>query len=259
MPVQLQEAVRLATRAYGNVERMLIERVNNPDDYVLMYINPRRIAVRWRKVIQRVQTNTRWVFQHWGQEPVTVTYSGVTGYMNTWRADYSQKYLVGESSYSFVEATTGDKKLSPYETPAFQALQRLRTFYEEPHKQMQGADLTQISGDELDENLQKLALNLYYRDTMFIGYFTRLEIREDEMSPWMWDYDMEFTAYETQESTWKGKVIKWENREIIRLAQEAGLGTDSNLAAANKADQVSLRLPYTYKWTNTETWKKEET
>jgi len=197
-----------------------------------MHVNPQRISVRQRKVIQRVQTNTRWVFQHWGAEPAVISYNGLTGYMNPKVAqEYSQRYIDDQLS-DFRVGEAGEKALSPYQTAAYQALLKLRTFYEEPHRSLQGDDLTKITGTRTDEKLQKLRLNFYYRDTMYVGYFTRMEIREEETSPWMWSYSMEFTAFDMQANVYAGVLHRWEADELKKAAVEKGYAVDEQLARA---------------------------
>lgn len=241
--IQLAASLRIATRPFNDIERMVIERANDPEDHVVMHINPQRISIRHRKVIQRVQTNTRWVFQHWGAEPVTLTYSGVTGYMNPKLAqDIMQRYMLDQiADFRWGRGLAQEKLVSPYTTPAYRALLKLKEFYEEPHKELQGTDLTSVSGNLTDVRLQKLKLNLYYRDTMYIGYFTRMEIQEEENSPWMWSYSMEYTAYDTQTSRWKGLVTKWERDELGKAAIEAGVDPDLLLhrGAAETASSIT--------------------
>jgi len=265
--IQLAAPVRTATRPFNDVERMAIERANTPSDFVVMHINPQRINIRYRKVIQRVQTNTRWVFQHWGAEPVTLTYNGLTGYMNSEVAqEYSRKYLPNQIT-SLRDAREARKFLTPYETNAYRALLRLKTFYEEPHKWLQGRDLTKIAGANIDDRLQGLKLNLYYRDTMYVGYFTRMEIREEETSPWMWAYSMEFTAYDTQSSPWQGQLTSWERDALAEAAKEAGIEVDKVLARASKLVEKSAPStkgtipPGPARWgpaaASEQAWKKE--
>lgn len=240
---QLGIPIQITTRDYSNIERMVIERAKDPTDYVVMRINPQRIAIRQRKVIQRVQTNTRWVFQHWGAEPVDISYSGVTGYMNVKIAqEYSQRYIPGQLN-DFRYGVLSDKRLSPYNTPAYQALLKLRTFYEEPHKTLQGSDLTKISGRQTDAKLQQIRLNLYYRDNLYTGYFTRMEIREEETSPWMWNYSMEFTAFETTANTFSERLRLVERAELEKAAKAAGIAVDEHLAKGANIARSGIRLP----------------
>jgi hypothetical protein len=221
---------------------MVIERANNQADYVLMYINPQRITIRYRKVIQQVQTNTRWVFQHWGAEPVTISYNGVTGYMNSVKAqEYIQKWHP-ESFKDFYNGKSGMKRISTYETPAYLALLKLKTFYEEPHRWLQGRDLTKLSGELTDARLQDLKLNLYYRDTIYTGYFIRMEIQEEEMSPWMWSYSMEFTAYETQSNPFARQWVRWERDDLRKAAIEAGVRSDALLARASGLTETAPKV-----------------
>lgn len=239
-----------ASRGWKAVEPMVIERANvsGEENIVEMYINPQRIAIRRRKVIQRVQTNTRWVFQHWGAEPIIISYNGVTGYMNSEEArNYSQKNFPNQPDD--FDTKFGKWRFSPYQTEAYRALAKLRSFYEVPHEQMQGADLTQLSGADIDENLNKLVLRLYFRDTMYVGFLTRMEIREEEMSPWMWNYTMEFMAYSSQENVWRtGLVTSVPADELMRRAREDGeLELDRNLTAASDTGQTT-RPPFVYRW-----------
>jgi len=109
----------------------------------------------------------------------------------------------------------------------------LRTFYEEPHKQLQGSDLTQIRGSDIDEDLHRLLLKLSYRESNYIGYFTRLEIREEESSPWMWSYEMEFVSY-----YWKPKMelsrqtIADLTQALFALTPSFNVSADEQLASA---------------------------
>ncbi len=187
----------IISKRSANVEAMRLWRYHKPEDFVEMRINPQRISVDSRKVINKVQTNTRWVFQHWGIEPSIIRYSGVTGYIRSFDVNDLRKGDATSASdhqrnelYPLPDTTV----TSPYETRAFQALMVLRTFYEEPHKSLQGRSLTQLSGADIDDEISKLLLVLSYRDSKYIGYLTTMEISEQEKSPWSWDYRMEFQA-----------------------------------------------------------------
>ena len=215
----------LLARRKAETEPLRISRYRVPSEYVEMRVNPQRITVAFRKVIQRIQTNTRWVFQHWGMEPVQIQYSGVTGYIRSIAAAaYSNRYQLNQSQdltsdLSGYPATN----VSPYETPAYQALMLLRRFYEEPHKSLQGKDLTQISGSDVDENLKRLLLKLDYREGMYLGYLTRMDIREEENSPWLWYYEMEFIARSYQ---LKMEISKQTLSDLVRALYATTNGYD---------------------------------
>jgi len=189
------------------IERIKIERISDSNDFVEMYVNPQRISIRQSKVMQQVQTNTGWIFQHWGYEPIVISYSGVTGYI-----DHHSK--------------------DPYTTNAYQALLKLKHFYEAPQKQLQGmaADLNKISA-EVNTELSKLALRLHYRADTYDGYLTRFEFTEEESSPWLWSYSMEFKAYS---STYSTSALS-ESSSLSAFESEAksrGLSQDSDLTGA---------------------------
>ena len=226
----------LLKRRQSNVERVRIERYHNPDDWVEMRINPQRITVTSRKVIQRVQTNTRWVFQHWGMEPVVIRYSGVTGYIQSVVADVITPLGMSQDENPTEKSqyvSPSDGYVSPYETPAFQALAILREFYEQPHKELQGTDLTAISGQAIDENLRKLLLKFTYRDGSYIGYLTMMEIQEDESSPWMWNYSMEFIAlYHRTRVSLNDQTISELVRALFALSPGFNMSSDNELQNA---------------------------
>lgn len=212
------ESQILITRRAMDVEPMRIERKYKPDEWIEMRINPQRISISFRKVIQRIQTNTRWVFQHWGMEPVVLRYSGVTGYIRGVSHEvYTDLYLEQDQAYDITKkramSPAQQSYISPYETPAYQALMMLRQFYEEPHKQLQGRSLTQLRGSDIDDELDRLLLKLNYRESSYVGYLTRMEIREEETNPWMWFYDMEFISYlyEARTSLTRKKMMELVN------------------------------------------------
>jgi len=186
------------------IERIKIERISDPNDFVEMYVNPQRISIRQSKVMQQVQTNTGWIFQHWGYEPIVISYSGVTGYI-----DHSE---------------------NPYTTNAYRALLKLKHFYEAPQKQLQGmaADLNKISA-EVNTELSKLALRLHYRADTYDGYLTRFEFTEEESSPWLWSYSMEFKAYS---STYSPLSESSSLKDYEGEARNRGLSQDSDLTGA---------------------------
>lgn len=234
--MRLPEAL-LIDRRNRDIEPMHIERYHDDTDWVEMRINPQRISIQSRKVINRVQTNTRWVFQHWGMEPVILQYSGVTGYIRTvTNAADTDRHLPLASEYDITRKYVDpalNNYVSPYETPAYQALMVLRTFYEQPHKTLQGVDLTALRGEEVDAQLNKLLLKLSFRDSNYIGYFTRMTIQEDENSPWMWSYDMEFVA---QYWNTKQKLTQQTMSELVyalfSTSNNFNMSADDQLAAA---------------------------
>lgn len=231
-----ESQIYLARRSH-DVEPMHIARYHDPDDWIEMRINPQRIAIQSRKVINRVQTNTRWVFQHWGMEPVTLQYSGVTGYIKTMTdSTDTNPSLPLSTEYDITRKYTDPalrNYVSPYETPAFQALMTLRTFYEEPHRSLQGRDLTALRGEDIRNQLNKLLLKLDFRDSEYIGYFTRMTIQEDENSPWMWSYDMEFVAQYWNSKT---KLTQMDMTQLVwalfSTTSNFNMSSDNQLAAA---------------------------
>jgi hypothetical protein len=146
-------------------------------------------------------------------EPVTIRYSGFTGAMKTLMpsADSPPGLHIGRI-YDVFDASRGrlGGEASPYNTPAYRALRKLREFYEEPHKSLQGVDLTQLSGEDINYQLRQLLLSLYYRNGKYVGYFTRMEIQEEETSPWMWNYEMEFVACRSQLDMSEGSISQAE-------------------------------------------------
>jgi len=206
-------------------EPLTIERITD-HSYVTLYINPQRINIRQRKVMQQIQTNTGWIFQHWGYEPFIISYNGVTGYMNPWSLVNSGLTVTNEAVSAIQTLKQNPQEApSPYKTAAYKALLELRDFYEAPQKQMQGSDLTKITEDT-EVDLKKLALKLYYRADTYEGYLTKFELSEEEMSPWMWSYTMEFTAYS---STYQQQT----NNPLRQfLTEAAGLAKDDPLIKA---------------------------
>ena len=199
----------------GNeVEIMRIERANSADtDFVEMYVNPQRITIRQRKVMTPIQTNARWVFQHWGYEPVGISYSGVTGYINNKASLDSPPAFTGSTGASPVPFPGYTSINSPYYTNAYKALAKLRQFYESPQKELLGQDLTKTA-KATDADIKKLPLILYYRDSRYSGYLTRMDIQEEETSPWMWSYSMEYLAYKTEYKY----TIQYENIKLASIA-----------------------------------------
>jgi hypothetical protein len=211
----------------SSVEPIIIYRINDPTSNVSLYINPQRISIRQAKVMQQIQTNTGWVFQHWGYEPIVISYSGVTGYINP--------YNIGiDTSEENRAVKPPDPNMipTPYSTPAYKALAKLRDFYEAPQKQLQGmgADLTKITSN-IDAKLKQLALKFLYRADAYDGYLTRFEFNESEDSPWMWNYTMEFKAYNSNySSSYNTNLIT----NYMDDANKAGIIDDSILKSALK-------------------------
>ena len=230
MAITLNQTI-IQRSAQKQAEPLTIERINDGKDYVILYINPQRINIRQKKVMQQVQTNTGWIFQHWGYEPFIISYNGVTGYMNPSTVTESVADL--RIDYYWREAGVQQQALiSPYKTPAYQALLKLRDFYETPQKQMQGMDLTKITKDT-DDNFKRLALRLYYRADTYEGYLTKFELSEEEMSPWMWSYTMEFTAYDSNYANQGSSTnVMNEIRNLKQYYNSVNTGTDADLIKA---------------------------
>jgi len=164
-------------------------------------------------------------------EPYTIQYSGVTGYIQSLTREVGidiTRPVIPEAIDNYDVRDFGreldiprfDTSISPYETPAYQALQKLRLFYLEPHEYLQGRDLTRINGSDIDEQLSKLLLRFHYRESLYIGYFMRMEIREEETSPWMWSYDMEFNAYDAKLKSVRNQAVNMTS--IVRRWIAAG-------------------------------------
>ena len=220
----------------SSVEPIIIYRINDTTSSVSLYINPQRISIRQSKVMQQVQTNTGWVFQHWGYEPIVISYSGVTGYINPWK-EYEDHESIAAAAIA--KGTDGGimqgklirilNKTSPYTTPAYRALTKLRDFYERPQKQLQGmgADLTKITSN-IDAKLKEFELKFIYRADTYDGYLTRFEFNESEDSPWMWNYTMEFKAYTSNYNTQLADLLATNRATAI----EKKLDDDQILVAA---------------------------
>jgi len=165
------------------------DKILTEDTVIRMWINPSRMAIQNRKVISRIQTNTRWVFQHWGVEPTVLQYSGWTGYMSEPLIDISSST---DSIYNSMPVST------VYESKNYQNFQAFRKFYEDPHRELANLDLTS-SDAKIDALLAKLTVTLIYRHIQYTGFFMRMDLQEDEMSPWNWQYNMEFQAYKVSD------------------------------------------------------------
>ena len=197
----------------SSVEPIIIYRILDTNSRVSLHINPQRISIRQAKVMQQVQTNTGWVFQHWGYEPIVISYSGVTGYINPYNIGVDASKDTDTSTVKYDPNTIP----TPYSTPAYKALAKLRVFYEEPQKQLQGmgADLTKITAD-VDTQLKQLALKFLYRADAYEGYLTRFEFNESEDSPWMWNYTMEFKAYTSNYDTSTANLLHTYRGDAIK-------------------------------------------
>jgi len=149
------------------------------DEEVVLYVNPQQISITRRKVIQRVMTNTRWVFQHWGLEPFVIQCRGSTGYL---------------MNAAILRQADGDPEAfarSVYESQAYKALKRLKEFYTSPEIQKFNYKTNSL---EISQAVAKVLVEMTYRDTAYIGFFSSFQLAERETSPWAWDYAFEFVA-----------------------------------------------------------------
>lgn len=188
------------TRPYS--ETIQFFRVQDPEKFVILYINPRRLQIRSSKIINKVQTATRWVFQYWGTDVYTVRYEGVTGYINVWDAQQYHLMRKGEDPLrNPAPQPPTVPVLSPYDTPAYIALEKLRTFYEEPD--ITQLNLASLSTQTAQDAILKLRVGMRYREELFVGHFLVFDFEEVEDSPWQWSYSMEFQAdYRCKKGSW---------------------------------------------------------
>jgi len=172
----------------GSIESLTFTRSNIPKESITMWINPSKMSVSNRKVISKIQTNTRWIFQHWGVEPTVLQYSGWTGYM----CDQLQSGMYdGSIPWPSIPIS------SIYNSEHYKSYKTFVEFYEEPHKTLMGMDLTSPNS-KVSELLARLTVRLAYRHVLYTGFFMNMNLQEDESSPWNWQYSMEFQAYKVE-------------------------------------------------------------
>lgn len=171
------------------------------DEEVTLLVNPKNISISRRKVFSKQMTNNRWVYQHWGFEPIVLKYSGVTGFINIQRPSslanshkQGNEETEGDPSGAWrrERALSGFEYISPYETPQYKALLALKRFYDTPN--LLELDPVTDTSERISRTVSQLAIEMEFRSEVFLGYFASFEIQEHEDNPWLWSYSMEFQA-----------------------------------------------------------------
>ncbi len=173
----------------GSIEKIRFARVGKAaldlagaveeEDSVELYVNPQQITITRKKVIQRVMTNSRWVFQHWGLEPFLISCRGSTGYL------LNSAYL----SRAFNDPSRFTEAV--YASKAYEALRKLKEFYTSPEVQKFSYSTNSF---EIAEGVSRILVAMTYRDTVYLGFFSSFQLSEVETSPWNWNYSFEFIA-----------------------------------------------------------------
>lgn len=215
-------------------------RLLDPEDFVTLYINPRRLRVSVNKLINKLQTTARWVFQFWGTDTYEIQYDGITGYMNVFEAQRHTSMLLrkgggGTTKDDPLLSSPSVPRFSPYDTPAYMSLEKLQLFYEEPDiTNVNMADLSTASAQEV---IDKLRIGMRYREELFIGHFLNFTFEEREDSPWQWFYQMQFQA-----DYRRGPHRSFGESDLLALAQlQRDSFADTNFAGGVREARLALQ------------------
>lgn len=223
-------------------EHLQFFRLFEPAQYVTLYLNPRRLQIQTQKVVNKVMTTSGFVFQFWGNDVYTLSGDGITGYLHP-EVFFQEEYQLQLNSGT-IEREQEPSKLhrTPYDTPAYEALDELRQFYEDPN--LTRASIDTVSTSELADKIDLLRIGLYYRRDLYVGHFTQYSFEETEESPWQWSYSFQFVA-DFRQARGRGSWGELELLESLQL-QEGELGSrDFNFAAGlSQVHEVNERKLY---------------
>ena len=186
-----------------------------PDDSVVLALrlapNPDNLTINSGKIINKYNTMTRWVEEHWSDEMDTVNFSG--------------------STFSFISYPSGNtgsglSVVNRRDTQSFQMLKELVRFYRAngciyqdestytsylPVTSNAGPilprDVTQVFLDKFPQfqvnhprqglMAERLYIRLVFDYVSFIGYFESFDVIEDSTKPYVLTYNAMFKAEKT--------------------------------------------------------------
>ena len=133
---------------------------------VKMLVNPATISNNMAKIINRTQSMVGWVEDHWGEELDTITFQGRTA---TFIVDSSKTYP--------------DRRLS--------------VSYREFQKLIPLMASNGCTFDKFGFVNKRLFLMLTYDYAKYIGYLESMDVTEDAMNPFTFNYTITFKAERT--------------------------------------------------------------
>jgi len=186
---------------------------------VRLMVNPNSLSLNMSRIVNRTQTMTAWLEEHWGEEIDTVTLQGnnaafVIG-ANTLR-DIGTKYVRSKASDdpkskaaarsefypsigvdNFVEESTSSPNLAldPGLTTRFR---RYSVSYQEMRKL---CEIFSANGCIYDQNgfiSDRKYIQLSYDYSCYRGYFESIDITEDAETPFRFTYTITFKSERTE-------------------------------------------------------------
>jgi len=172
-----------------------------------LMINPASLSSNLSKIINRTQTMTAFVEEHWGEELDTITFQGMTAAFVTGGNDiYSvrsspsstspvKKYLKNSVASPQVGGVVGS--LSDKEIGLTTSNRRLSVSYSHFKRFL---DIIRINGciyDSFGMISQRNYILLSYGNSSFRGYFESIDVTESATNPFRFQYTITFKSEET--------------------------------------------------------------
>jgi len=163
---------------------------------VRLMINPTTLSMNMSKIVNRTQTMTSWVEDHWGEEMDTITLQGSTAAFVIGADSLRSAGKIHQGEY---QLTSGDAISYPtnVEPGLTTSYRRLSISYREWKKLLQIFAHNGCTFDNQGFVKDRLFIRLTYDYASFIGYFESVDTTEDSNSPYRFTYTITFRAEKT--------------------------------------------------------------
>ena len=208
----------------------------SPEGYamsVTLLVNPTSLNINMSKIINRTQTMTGWIEEHWGEELDTVTFQGASAAFVT-------------NNYRFLNgSTTDDARMGEGTTNQGVTFYNNNTgVIKQPYIQLTESgrrdsisyknmkDLVKIfntNGVVYDPDgfvAQRYYIKISYDYGSYRGYFESFDITEESSNPYRFTYTVTFKVEKT---IYKLGTKKWDTATPPQASQEFATTTQSGL------------------------------
>jgi hypothetical protein len=188
---------------------------------VVLMINPSTMNSNMSKIINRTQTMTSWVEEHWGEELDTVSFQGSTAsfiWGGRMLPDVTKTKQVTSSGTEIEEATLEDdidtirtkfnvsSDIMNIQIGLNTEYRRQSVSYREFKKIIEIVNTNACNFDDFGFVKERKSVQITYDYSQYRGYFESFDVTEDANSPYKFTYVATFKAEKT--------IFKFNSRNI---------------------------------------------
>lgn len=176
---------------------------------LVLFINPSTISTNLAKIVNRTQTMTGWLEEHWGEELDTITFAGSSAAF-IWGGPTSNQPISGPlklspeeirnifNNYVDLPDLGTNEPLGPGDHSGLTVKRRRNTLsYDEFRKIIFLMNANGANYDTYGFVRQRLFIQLAYDQAAFRGYFESIDVTESAETPYRFTYTITFKSEKT--------------------------------------------------------------